>query len=112
MPSGPGNAVIAYYHRKVSPGRVNLGAELTVFPKNLESTVAFGAEFNLKQSKLTTSVDGTGKVCSVLEATVGTGAKLTLTAEVNLNAKDPMAGPSAKPVDQYRFGYGLALGGQ
>ena len=112
MPSGPGNALIAYYHRKVSPGRVNLGAELTVFPKNLESTVAFGAEFNLKQSKLTTSVDGTGKVCSVLEATVGTGAKLTLTAEVNLNAKDPMAGPSAKPVDQYRFGYGLALGGQ
>ena len=62
MPSGPGNAVIAYYHRKVSPGRVNLGAELTVFPKNLESTVAFGAEFNLKQSKLTTSVDGTGAI--------------------------------------------------
>ena len=90
---------------------MNLGAELTVLPKNMESNVSFGAEFNLKQSKLTTSVDGSGKVNSVLEASV-MGAKLTLTAEVNVGAKDPMAGPSAKPVDQYRFGYGLALGGQ
>lgn len=112
LPTGPADAVIGYYHRKVSPGRVNLGAELTVFPKTLDSQVAFGAEFSLKSSKLVTSVDGTGKVCSVLEASVAAGAKLTLTAEVNLGARDPMGGPGAKPTDQYRFGYGLALGGQ
>lgn len=48
----------------------------------------------------------------MLEASVAAGAKLTLTAEVNLGARDPMGGPGAKPTDQYRFGYGLALGGQ
>ena len=40
LPTGPADAVIGYYHRKVSPGRVNLGAELTVFPKVNKTNVS------------------------------------------------------------------------
>lgn len=90
--------VQAHYIRRLSD-RVNLGAELAASWKNRESTAALGAEFNLRQSRFCTTVDGTGKINSVLELKVQPGISVNLTADV-----DQIKG-------SYKFGYGMTLGG-
>jgi len=91
------------YKRVVTPNRVTLGAELTCFPMmSPESTVSFGAEFQLLRSKMNLSVDGNGKVSSLLEAKLGTmhgSPSLNFSGELDY-AKDTM-----------KFGYGITLGG-
>jgi len=89
-----------YYKRVVTPNRVTLGAEMMVVP-TLESQLTFGAEFKLQRSKVSMTVDGTGKIQSVVEAKMGMGTEsptLSLNAEVD-HAKDSM-----------KFGYGLTVG--
>ncbi len=89
-----------YYKRVVTPNRVTLGAELMVVP-TLESQFTFGAEFKLQRSKVGLTVDGTGKIQSVVETKMGMGPEsptLSLNAEVD-HGKDSM-----------KFGYGLSVG--
>jgi len=88
------------YKRDVTPNRVTLGAELECAP-TLESTVKFGAEFQLTRSKVNLVVDGTGKVQSEVEAKLGKGQgapTLKFSAEMD-HGKDAM-----------KFGYGLNVG--
>lgn len=89
-----------FYKRVVTPNRVTLGAELMVVP-TLESQLTFGAEFKLQRSKVSMTVDGTGKIQSVVETKMGMGPEsptLSLNAEVD-HGKDSM-----------KFGYGLSVG--
>jgi len=59
--------------------------------------VSFGAEFNLKQSKVSTVIDGGGAIKTVLEAKLGPQQTLTFSAEM-----DHMK-------DQFKFGYGINI---
>lgn len=88
------------YKRDVTPSRVTLGAELECTP-TMESTVKFGAEFQLTRSKIHLVVDGTGKIQSEVEAKLGMAQgspSLKFSAEVD-HGKDAM-----------KFGYGLNIG--
>lgn len=89
-----------YYKRVVTPNRVTLGAELMIVP-TLETQLGFGAEFKLQRSKVALTVDGTGKIQSVLETKIGMAPgspTLSLNAEVD-HGKDSM-----------KFGYGFNVG--
>jgi len=91
------------YKRVVTPNRVTLGAELTCFPlASPESTVNFGAEFQLLRSKMNVTVDGNGKVCSLLEAKLG-----TMHGSPTLN----FSGELDYMKDSMKFGYGITIGG-
>mmetsp|Transcript_6912 Transcript_6912/g.10426 ORF Transcript_6912/g.10426 Transcript_6912/m.10426 type:complete len:375 (-) Transcript_6912:135-1259(-) len=94
-----GGAVTCQYIRKVAPNRVTLGAELEFKPMSMESNVAFGAEFALKQSRVIASIDGTGKISSVLETVLNPAVKLSFCGEIQ------------HATDKYQFGYGLTIGG-
>ncbi|CAM9659521.1 unnamed protein product, partial [Ectocarpus fasciculatus] len=63
---GGANVVTAQYLRRVVPGRVTLGAEYQA-QLGAGSQMMVGAEFQLKQSKMSASVDSNGKVDSILE---------------------------------------------
>jgi mitochondrial import receptor subunit TOM40 len=98
----PNQGLTLNYKRVVSPQRVTLGAELNANPMSLESTVVLGAEFAWSRSKLGVTLDGTGKMQSVLETKLGKEPgqpKLSLCAELD-HMKDEM-----------RFGYGLSIDG-
>jgi mitochondrial import receptor subunit TOM40 len=101
--SGMQGALSANYKRTVTRGvnggdRVAIGAELQVSAA-LESTVTLGGEFNLKQSKIQTTIDGTGCMKTTLETKLGPGSTLVFSAEADHSK------------DAYRFGYGLNVGG-
>jgi mitochondrial import receptor subunit TOM40 len=111
-PEGPSSTIVASfnpnqgltlnYKRVVTPQRVTLGAELNANPMTLESTVVLGAEFAWSRSKLGVTLDGNGKMQSVLETKLGKEPgqpKLNLCAELD-HMKDEM-----------RFGYGLSIDG-
>uniref|UniRef100_A0A6V1K0T5 Mitochondrial import receptor subunit TOM40 n=1 Tax=Heterosigma akashiwo TaxID=2829 RepID=A0A6V1K0T5_HETAK len=94
-----GEAVACHYLRQVAPNRVALAAELVLQPLALESQVTFGAEFSLKQSKLITCIDGSGKISTLVETMLSPACKLTFSGEM-LHSKDV-----------YKFGYGMSIGG-
>mmetsp|Transcript_9086 Transcript_9086/g.18171 ORF Transcript_9086/g.18171 Transcript_9086/m.18171 type:complete len:339 (+) Transcript_9086:138-1154(+) len=96
--SGLQQAMMINYKRTVTPNRVTLGAELQIAP-TFDTAVSFGGEFNLKQSKFSTVVDGGGGIKSVLEARLGPAATLVFSGEVDHGK------------DVYKFGYGLTIGG-
>lgn len=90
------------YKRCVTPGRVNLAAELQCNPFSLESQVLLGAEFKLQRSKLSLCVDGTGRIQSLVEAKLGMAPgspTLNFSADVN------------HLTDEMRFGYGINIEG-
>lgn len=61
-----------YYKRTVTPGRVNVGAELSCNPLSPDqSQFALGAEFNLTRSKLNLCVAGDGRIQTVVETKLG-----------------------------------------
>lgn len=60
------------YLKKVLPNRVRLGAELMVIPANLHMDASFGAEFQLHQGTVQTSINADGKMSSVIEVRSGT----------------------------------------
>lgn len=98
--AGQGMLSLAY-KRSVTPGRVNVVAQLECSPVTLQSEVAVGAEFNLTRSKMNLCVDGTGRIQSVLEAKLGRepgSPALNFAAELD-HGKNLM-----------RFGYGLNIG--
>lgn len=98
----PNQGITLNYKRVVTPQRVTLGAELSANPMTLESTVVLGAEFAWSRSKLGVTLDGNGKMQSLLEARLGKEPgqpKLSLCAELD-HMKDEM-----------RFGYGLSIDG-
>mmetsp|Transcript_28656 Transcript_28656/g.37556 ORF Transcript_28656/g.37556 Transcript_28656/m.37556 type:complete len:339 (+) Transcript_28656:211-1227(+) len=94
-----GQAVMLHYLRYVVKDRVTLGAELVMQPMSLQSNVALGAVFKLKQSNFVTAIDGTGKVVAVLETALSPACKLSFSGEMTYLT------------DQYKFGYGLSIGG-
>lgn len=98
MYNGQQQALSLNYKKTATKDRVNFGAELTVFP-TLESQLLVGAEFQLKQSKIHTVVDGGGCIKTVCETKITPGMNLQLSAEA-----DHMK-------DNYRFGYGLTVMG-
>jgi len=102
-PSGPSPMPLTLnYKRIVTPKRVTLGAELSCDPVSLASQVVIGAEFKFNRSKLHVAVDGTAKMQSQLEITLGKEPgqpRLSLSAEL-----DHMR-------DEMKFGYGLAIDG-
>jgi len=102
-PSGPSPMPLTLnYKRIVTPKRVTLGAELSCDPFSLASQVVIGAEFKFNRSKLHIAVDGTAKMQSQLEITLGKEPgqpRLSLSAEL-----DHMR-------DEMKFGYGLAIDG-
>ena len=65
----------------------------------LDTAVSFGGEFNLKQSKISSVVDGGGGIKTVMETKLSPGATLVFSGEV-----DHMK-------DTYKFGYGLNING-
>jgi hypothetical protein len=58
------------YVRRVVPGRVALVADLTVSPLQGQSQALLGAEVNMKQSRILTTVDQEGVISSSLECRV------------------------------------------
>merc|ERR1712166_959420 len=86
-PSGPSPMPLTLnYKRIVTPKRVTLGAELSCDPVSLASQVVIGAEFKFNRSKLHVAVDGTGKMQSQLEITLGKEPgqpRLSLSAELD-----------------------------
>ncbi|KAJ1459310.1 eukaryotic porin/Tom40 [Pelagophyceae sp. CCMP2097] len=104
--TAPGNdALSLHYHRAVSP-RVQLGTELMLSPQTLEAQVASGAEFSLKSSRVNLSIDGAGKMCSVVETALSPAAKLAFSGEVQFGARDE----TGKHADEFKFGYSLQIG--
>lgn len=98
----PNQGLSLNYKRVVTPRRVTLGAELNANPMTLDSSVVLGAEFQWSRSKLGLTVDGNGKMQSLLETKLGKEPgqpKLHLSAELD-HLKDEM-----------RFGYGLTIDG-
>ena len=94
------------YARVVSPNRVTLGTELVLQAAG-EATMAAGAEFNLKQSRVNLSVDGNGKMASVVETQLSPAAKLTFSADMQLSLNEAEPG---KARDHFKFGYALQIG--
>ena len=98
----PNQGLTLNYKRIVTPQRVTLGAELNANPMTLESAVVLGAEFAWSRSKLNVTLDGNGKMQSLLETKLGKEPgqpKLSLSAELD-HLRDEM-----------RFGYGLSIDG-
>lgn len=83
--------------RKVNPNRVHLSTELSVDPSG-NSNMSVGAEYILKQSKVHLSLDSSLTARSLVEATVGPGVQLQLSAE------------AGHLKNSYSFGYGVAMG--
>ncbi|CBJ27101.1 Mitochondrial TOM complex subunit, Tom40 homolog [Ectocarpus siliculosus] len=98
---GGANVVTAQYLRRVVPGRVTLGAEYQA-QLGAGSQMMVGAEFQLKQSKMSASVDSNGKVDSTLELKCGTFPTLpvTLTISSSLDHSE----------DKQTFGLALTCG--
>ncbi|GMI33638.1 hypothetical protein TrCOL_g8231 [Triparma columacea] len=96
--SGQQGALSLNYKKEITKDRVNFGAELQVAP-TLESNVVFGAEFNLKQSKVSTVIDGGGGIKTVVEAKLHPAANLQFSAEAD-HLKDT-----------FKFGYGMTIMG-
>ena len=112
QPSQPGepNAqeVSLHYHRKVVKDRVNLAASLVTIPTMMHAQAAFGAEFQLHQSTVQTSVmPGAGKLATVVSAKLSPGLSMSLSADAALGQADPQTGAQS---DAFKFGYGLSLG--
>jgi hypothetical protein len=82
--------------KRVNPSRVHLSADLHVDAES-NSTMTFGAEYQLKQSKLQMSIDSNMLLKSYLETQVGAGVTMQFCAEM-LQSKD-----------HYKFGYGLQM---
>eukprot|EP00934_Nitzschia_sp_Nitz4_P007619 Nitzschia sp. Nitz4//NODE_293_length_29386_cov_71.949235//25749//26882//NITZ4_additional_000040-RA//1//CDS//3329531842//7609//frame0 len=98
----PNQGLSLNYKRVVTPQRVTLGGELNVNPMTLESSTVLGAEFAWSRSKLGVTIDGNGKMQSLLEAKLGKEPgqpKLHFSAELD-HLKDEM-----------KFGYGLTIDG-
>eukprot|EP00752_Nemacystus_decipiens_P012848 g11375.t1 len=95
------NVVTAQYLRRVVPGRVTLAAEYQA-QLGAGSQMMVGAEFQLKQSKMSASVDSNGKVDSTLELKCGTFPTLpvTLTISSSLDHSE----------DKHTFGLALTCG--
>jgi hypothetical protein len=87
----------AMYMRKVNPNRVNLSTEIMMDNEG-NNTVAVGAEYQLKQSKISFSVDSTLVIKSTVESNLSPGVQFQLSAEM------------AQAKEHYRFGYGLIMG--
>jgi mitochondrial import receptor subunit TOM40 len=90
------------YKRVVTPNRVTLGAELQFQPGSWESQVLLGAEFQLTRSKVAVAVDGSGKIQSQVDASLGMAVgspTLKLSADID-HVNDTM-----------RFGYGIDISG-
>ena len=92
-----------YYKRTVTPGRVNVGAELSCNPMAPDqSQVAIGAEFQLTRSKVNLCVGGDGRIQSIVETKLGMqpgSPTLNLSANIHHASSD------------MKFGYGLTIGG-
>jgi len=100
----------AQYQRKVVPGRINLGTELSLAmgPGGLHNQVMFGAEFQLKQSKVATSVDGSGKICTTIDSKIDPHMSVTLSAEMAYSAGQPDQATGV-PTDAFRCGFGFTM---
>ncbi|CAM9853804.1 unnamed protein product [Scytosiphon promiscuus] len=98
---GGAGVVTAQYLRRVVPGRVTLAAEYQA-QLGAASQMNMGAEFQLKQSKVSASVDSNGKVDSTLELKCGTFPTLpvTLTISSSLDHSE----------DKHTFGLALTCG--
>ncbi|GMH93569.1 hypothetical protein TrVE_jg6862 [Triparma verrucosa] len=97
--NGLQQSFFCHYKKEVTKDRVTLAAEMQVQPGSGESAVTFGGEFNLKQSKISTVIDGSGCMKTVLDTKLGPAASVIFSGEV-----DHMK-------DNYKFGYGLTIGG-
>lgn len=105
----PMSTLLAQYHRKVIPGRISLGTEIEMLlAQPTQSQVAFGAEFQLKQSKVATSIDGTGKICSLIEAKFEQHMTLSLSGELQFGGGPP--DQQQQPTDHAKFGFAMTLG--
>ncbi|CAN0130200.1 unnamed protein product [Ascophyllum nodosum] len=98
---GGANVLTAQYVRRVVPGRVSLGAEYQA-QLGAGSQMSVGAEFVLRQSKMSASLDCSGKVDSSLEVRLGTFPTLpmTLTMSSSLDHSE----------DKHTFGLALTCG--
>ena len=76
-----------------------LSSALTLRSQLSPTLIKFAAEFNLKQSKISTVIDGSGCMKTVLDTKLGPAASVIFSGEV-----DHMK-------DNYKFGYGLTIGG-
>lgn len=98
----------AGYHRKVTDNRVNVGTELVMNFPTMETQATLGLEFQLKQSKISTSIDTSGKICSHVEAKgAQQGPAFTFSAEVHYGAAVDQQGEAH---DSWKVGYGLHIG--
>ncbi len=93
--------ITCHYKNEITPKRVSFGAELQFCPLSIDqSTVMLGMEYAFARSKLSMSVDGGGKLQTVLETKLGKereSPSLTLSGEID-HANDTM-----------RFGYGFSI---
>lgn len=109
---GQATVITAGYLRKVTENRVNVGTELVMNVPTMDTQAVLGIEFQLKQSKISTSIDTSGKICSCLEAK---GSQLgsspvpafSLSAEVHYGGAQDQQG---QPQDSWKVGYGLHIG--
>lgn len=58
------------YIKHVNPGRMALVADLVLNNFTLDSQTVLGAEVNMKQSRIVTTIDNSGKVATLVETKV------------------------------------------
>lgn len=90
--------VVANYVHRVNP-RVAFATELFIDGRSRESNVALGYRFDLKSSTVIGHVDSTGKVAATLEEKINPALTLTLSGELDHAKQD------------YKFGFGVNIGG-
>lgn len=104
---GIGEASVQY-HRKVVKDRVNLAASLTAVPQMGALQSAFGAEFALQQSTVSTAwVPSQGKLSTVVACKLNQGLNMNFSLEGAFGQQNPQTGEKA---DAFKFGYGLQIG--
>lgn len=90
--------VIGSYVHRVSP-RVSLATELFWDARSRESYVTAGYKFDLRSATIIGQVTSTGKVAAYLEEKLNPGVSFLLSGEVDHRQQ------------QYKFGFGLQIGG-
>lgn len=97
--NGQQGACTLNYKRTATKDRVNFGTEIQIAPPTMDTAIALGSEFNLKQSKISTVIDGRGTIKTVVETKLNPAAALTFSADIDHSK------------EQFKFGYGLTVGG-
>ncbi len=90
--------IIATYVHRLNP-RVAFASEIFVDGRTRESQVFVGYRFDLRAASITGLIDSAGRVAATVEEKINPGLSLTLSGELDHQRED------------YKFGFGVNIGG-